>query len=306
MMKTVLVTGATGAQGGAVVDALLGGEFAVRALVRDPESPGAIELARRGVEVMRGDFEDSASLAAALNGGFGVFSVQLPPAPQDPQRETRHGRTLVQAARDAGVEVFVHTSVARAGDHENFEGWQSARWWPDYWLGKDSVNRFVASAGFAHWVILKPAYMMDNFLPPKSGAMYPGLKLRSAIEHAMGPDTRLDLIAAADVGRFAAAAFTNPARFDHMEIDLAAEALTMDEVAQVLSRITGKPVTARSMTAREAVDLGNNPGLTESQRWSCVEGYKVDAARANARGIALERFDDWAEARRQRFEIGTC
>lgn len=304
-MKTVLVTGATGAQGGAVVDALAGSEFAVRALVRDPVGSAAAALSARGAELVRGDFDDAPSLRAALEGAYGVFSVQLPPTLQDRDRETRAGKNLVDAAKDAGVEVFVHTSVARAGDHENFEGWRSARWWPDYWLGKASVNALVANAEFPHWVILKPAYMMDNFLPPRSGQMYPGLKLRSAIEHSMEIDTRLDLIAAADVGRFAAAAFEDPARFDRMEVDLAAQSLSMDEVAEILARVTGKEVCACSVDDARAAELGNNPGLTQSQRWAALEGYKVDIAQANGRGIELESLEDWAAKRRARFDIGT-
>lgn len=304
-MKTILVTGATGAQGGAVVDALVGSEFAIRAMVRDPAGSAAAELSVRGVELVRGDFEDTASLRSAVEGAYGVFSVQTPPTPEDPDRETRAGKNLVDAAADAGVEVFVHTSVARAGDHESFKGWQSGRWWPDYWLSKNAVNRLVANAGFEHWVILKPAYMMDNFLPPKSGYMYPGLKQRSAIEHAMNVDTRLDLIAAADVGRMAAIAFEEPARFDRMEVDLAAQSLTMDEVANILARVVGKPVTAHSLDAASARERGNNPGLVESQRWAAAEGYKVDIEQANERGLALETFDQWAEKRRALFDIGS-
>jgi uncharacterized protein YbjT (DUF2867 family) len=133
--------------------------------------------------------------------------------------------------------------------------------------------------------------------------MYPGLKPRAAIETAMEPDTRLHFIAAADVGRFAAAAFADPSRFDKQEIDLAAEALTMTEVADIVSNAIGKKVTAEHYSEKEAVDRGNPPGLTESQVWASVEGYKVDTQQANSHGITLERLSDWVARMRERFDI---
>jgi uncharacterized protein YbjT (DUF2867 family) len=160
----ILVTGGTGAQGGAVIDSLLAGNRSVRVLVRDPSSENARELAALGVELAKGDFNDVASIAAAMAGVTGVFSVQMPPQPADPESELRHARDLIDAALGAGVEIFVHTSVARAGDQEHFSGWNEGRWWHEYWDQKSGVNDMVRSAGFANWVILKPAYMMDNFI----------------------------------------------------------------------------------------------------------------------------------------------
>ncbi len=301
--RIILVTGATGAQGGATVDALLGTGFRVRALVRDRLAPSPRALAERGVELCEGDFDDRASVITAANGTWGVFSVQLPPTPSDPDCEIRAACHLIEAAREAGVEVFVHTSVARAGDQTRFVDWESGRWWPDYWNAKSGVNDAVRQAGFPRRVILKPAFMMDNFMPPKAAYLFPGLA-RGAIETAMKPDTRLDLIAAADIGRFAAAAFADPARFDRQEIDLAAESLTMAQVAEILSEVSGTPVVARSMRGADARAAGVMPGLVESQQWANVEGYKVDIDRAHGHGIALERFGDWAARHRDRLRIG--
>jgi uncharacterized protein YbjT (DUF2867 family) len=302
--KIILVTGATGAQGGAVVDALQGTGITTRALVRDPASAASIALAARGVELAQGDFDDSDSLRQAAVGAYGVFSVQNPPSPADSESEVRTARKLIEAALACGADVFVHTSVARAGDHHAFAGWDEGRWWKTYWTSKDEANALVRAAAFPHRLILKPAYMMDNFIAPKSAWMYPGLAKRGAIEHAMGRETRLDLIAAADVGRFAAAAFIDPVRFDRMEIDLAAESLTMEQAAQAIAAATGKPVAAHSLSADQAVAMGNAPGLTESQQWASVEGYKVDIAKANAHGIALTKFADWAVNHKDRFNIG--
>ena len=300
----ILVTGGTGAQGGAVIDALLAREAPVRALVRDPASAGARGLAERGVSLVTGDFDDAASLAAAVAGVAGVFSMQNPPRLPDRDAELRAGRKLIEAARKAGVETFVHTSVARAGDQSRFEGWAEGLWWRDYWDSKSGVNAMVREAGFPHWVILKPAYMMDNFTAPKAHWMYPTLETRGEILTAMASDTRLDLIAAADIGLFAATAFLDPTRFHGQDIDLAAEALTMGEIAQTIGQASGKPVQVRHVTAAEGERQGYSAGLMRSEQWCNVEGYKVDLAKARGHGLALTSFAAFARRHARAFLIG--
>src|SRR5690554_6350854 len=114
--KTILVVGATGQQGGSVARALRAYGWRVRALVRDPASPGAKGLSAIGIETVRGDFSDPASLAAAVAGVYGVFSAQ--PSSGQPQYgltdadEARFGIALADAAHRAGVAHLVHNSVA--------------------------------------------------------------------------------------------------------------------------------------------------------------------------------------------------
>lgn len=299
----VLVVGGTGAQGGATIDALLAAGRAVRALVRDADAPAARRLAARGVALAVGDFDDAGSLARAASGAVGLFSVQMPPRPGDADSEIRAGRRLIEAASAAGVRHVVHTSVARAGDHARFAGWAEGRWWPDYWTAKAAVNDIVRSAGLPRWTILKPAFMIDNFVPPKAAGMFPSLR-RGVIETAMDVDARLDLIAAADIGRVAAAAFVAPDRFHAQEIDLAAESLTIGAVAALIARATGRPVTAQHLPAERAIAAGNHAGLVESQRWASVEGYRVDLARSRSWGVALESMADWTMRHRAAFDVG--
>lgn len=299
----VLVTGATGAQGGAAARALLEAGHGVRAIVRDPGSASARVLAAQGVELVRGAFDDVASLDAAAAGVAGIFSVQMPPSPDDIDSEVRTGLALVDAAYRAGVEMFVHTSVARAGDQSSFVGWDEGRWWPAYWDSKSAVNEAVAKRGFRHFVILRPAFMMDNLLPPKAAFMYPALAAHGRVETALASGTRLDMIAAADIGAFAAAAFAEADRFNGHTIDLAAEALTMDEVAAKLTAGTGKSVTAVSLSEADAVAQGIAPGIASSQAWNNVEGYKVDLAAARAWGVPVTSFDKWVADHRDKFVI---
>lgn len=301
-VETVLVTGATGMQGGATVDALLAQGTTVRALVRDPQAAAAVALGARGVALRQGSFDDEASLIAAMQGVQGVFSMQNVSPPDDPGREIRHGASLVAAARKAGVQVFVHTSVARAGRQHEFAGWAEGRWPEGYWNGKSGVNDLVRASGLPHWTVLKPAYMLENFLPPKVAWMYPGFRGR-VIETAMAPDAPLDVLAASDLGRFAAAAFADPARFAGQEIDLAAARVTMGELASYFSAATGETIVAQSLPPEELVARGYAPGLVDSQLWATVEGYRVDLARAASFGVALESPQDWALRNRARFRF---
>ncbi|PLK48968.1 NmrA/HSCARG family protein [Uliginosibacterium sp. TH139] len=294
----ILVTGATGTQGGAVVRGLVSAGFSVRAFVRDPSTKEAQAFARLGVELMKGDYDNIQSLEAAMDGVQGVFSVQMPPHPDDQEREVRTGLRLLEAAYRADVRMYVHSSVARAGDEKNFIDWDSDRWWKRYWESKTEVNNGIAERGLQSWVILKPAMIMENFLPPKVRGMYPTLA-QGKIATAILPETRLDMIAADDIGAFAVAAFLDPARFNGHSIDLAAESLTMEEVASALSAGTGRLVLAQSLTEEEAVAQGNSPGLVSSQVWDNLEGYKVDIQAAKNWGIPLTPFYQWVVTHRE-------
>jgi uncharacterized protein YbjT (DUF2867 family) len=108
--KTILVTGATGRQGGAAARHLLVKGWQVRALTRDPDKATALALKQAGAELVQGDNNNRASLDAAMQGLYGVFSVQAAP----PESEVQQGKNIANAAKAAGVQHFVFTSVQTA------------------------------------------------------------------------------------------------------------------------------------------------------------------------------------------------
>lgn len=303
-IRPILVTGATGKQGGAVVRALLGAGRPVRALTRDPASAAGRALAAQGVEVVKGDFTDSASLDAAMVEVDGVFSMQMPSQPSEPDTEVVTGRALIEAAGRAGVDTVVHTSVARAGDQETFVGWDEGRWDPLYWNNKAAVINMVKAQGFRHWVILKPALIMENLVPPMVDFMFPTLRSRGRIESGINADTRLDWIAAQDIGAFAAAAFADPERFHGHEIDLAAECTTLPEIAAEITEVTGKPIAVVTLSEDEMLKQGFDPLHVESHAWDNVEGYKVDLDAVRGWGVPLTMLDQFIAQNRDRFVIG--
>src|SRR5262245_55990560 len=111
--RTILITGVTGQQGGAVAQALRGSGFRLRGLTRKPDSERAVALARDGVEVVKGDLDDEATLRRALAGAWGVFGVQNT-WEAGVEREEVQGKRLATLARESGVEHYVYTSVGSA------------------------------------------------------------------------------------------------------------------------------------------------------------------------------------------------
>ncbi|MGF6606851.1 uncharacterized protein YbjT (DUF2867 family) [Paraburkholderia sp. WSM4175] len=293
----VLVIGATGAQGGAAARHLLAAGRKVRFLTRNPDSPAARALVEMDAQALRGDLDDRDLLAKAMEGVASVFSVLLTDFDRS-DRERRQGFALVNAARNAEVPQFVHTSVAQAGNHETFPGWSEKRWNRKYWTDKWEVEEAVRAAGFESWTVLQPAFMMDNLAEPKAGTMFPHLR-EGLLLSALLPDARLDWIAADDVGALAASALNDPQRWHGETVPLASERLTMSEVANRLGNVLGAQITALHVSPDEARAKGLAPGWVNAQEWINAVGYRVEIDSLSKRGVQLTPMVDWIDANRQ-------
>src|SRR5436190_8799147 len=112
--KIIAVVGATGAQGGGLVNAILrdqSGEFAVRAITRDVSSDKAKELAALGAEVVAADVDDVDSLRRAFEGAYGAFCVTFYWAHFSPEKEIENARNMAIAARDAGLKHVIWSTL---------------------------------------------------------------------------------------------------------------------------------------------------------------------------------------------------
>ncbi|MGW7514543.1 NmrA family NAD(P)-binding protein [Streptomyces sp. NPDC054796] len=290
----VLVTGATGQQGGATARALLATGVPVRALVRDPSTERARALAALGAELVTGDLLDLDSVRRAADGARAVFSVQLPDlADLQSDSEWVQGRNLVDAAREAGVAQFVHTSVSGAGQHRDAPGWDEGRWtsMEHYFETKSAIQDRVREAGFRHWTLLKPGFFMENLLP---GTYLLPKGPEGGLVTVIRPDTVLALVAVDDIGAAAAAAFADPEHFHGVELELASERASMTRVAEVLSRALGVELTAPSMTVDEALAAGA-PEFVASHAWLNEVDQPARPEDARALGIPLTGFARWAE-----------
>ncbi len=289
---SVLVTGATGTQGGAVARALRRAGARVRALVRDPSAAPAQALKALGVELIVGDFESEASLAAAARGVDAVFSVQ-PVNPRDPGAEMRQAKQLIGAAQGAGVHVFVQSTVSgvdlyrKAGD--------ASGWDRDYWQAKDDVEREVMDARFSAGAILRPAFMMENFIGAKASRMFPGLS-EGVLRSAINPGTALALAAADDIAAAAVHAIMNRKPFAVLE--LASERLTMPAIAAALGEAWRRPIRAETASPEALLAGGFYPGWVRMQGWLNAVGYPADPEELQHFGVTPTPLRRWAQEAR--------
>ena len=289
----ILVTGGTGKQGGAVARALLAQGIPVRALVRDPAAAAAVALAALGATLVPGDLKNRDSLAAACAGVRGVFSVQSPDLnDMGSDAEQAMGRHLVEAAQAAGVAQFVHSSVSGAGDYaRHAPGWQEQRWDTHYWESKAYTEDLVRRAGFAYWTLLKPAFFMENFTRPSFlFANWVEDRLLNVIQ----PATQVSLVAVQDIGTAAAAAFHDPAKFNQVELELAGDRLSMQEIAQVLAQAWHIPLEAPALSPEEGIAQGMMPVFVSGQQWLNEVGSPARPAQAQALGLPTTSFTAWA------------
>lgn len=287
----ILVIGATGTQGGAIAHGLLAHGFRVRILCRNPDSPAALALVNAGAEIVPGNLNDTAVVNLATRGATGVFSVQATDI-TGTDSERRHGFMLVQAAQRAGVRQFVHSSVTANGTHSSFPRWGSGYWNEKYWTDKWAVEEAVVSADFPFCTVLRPAFIMENFIPPKVSHLFPDLH-RGELATALHPETRMQLIAANDIAAFACAAFAEPAAFNGKTIELAAEALTMAQIAATLDKVLGRSMISIALSPEEAVQRGLYPAWVRTQEFRNEIGYHVDMGSLKSWGIALTSFSQW-------------
>lgn len=290
--EIVLVTGATGQQGGATARALLAAEVPVRALVRDPRSKPARAIEALGAELVRADLSDRASLGQAVEGVRAVFSVQMPPMTEtsvDFAGELAQAANLVDAAKAGGVRQFVQSSTSGVGEHTRVAGWAEGRWaaMADYFHTKQAIMEAVRGAAFARWTVIKPAFFMENLplLAPKGP--------RGGLLTVLKPDTELALVAVRDIGAAAAHALRDPDRFHQVELELAGDLRTMEQIAQTLSAAWNVPVTAPSMNVEEALDAGM-PTWGAGHEWNNVVLQPARPAFARELGIPLTTLAEWA------------
>jgi uncharacterized protein YbjT (DUF2867 family) len=288
----ILVTGATGAQGGAVAKALLKNGNTVRIIVREASrhSKAAEELKKAGAEIVIADMEDPTSLQAALKSVYALFSVQDMDNGTDSER--RQASNLLTAAFKAGVQQVVHASVNQTGNHLQFRNWD--KWNKKYWLDKQFNESTVRNTGFRYWTILRPVFFMDNFITPKVAYMFPGLA-NGEVVTAWDSVAKIQLIAVDDTGAFATAAFNNPGKFNQQIIDLAGDALTIDEIAASITKVTGKNIHIDHVSETEAVKKGLHPGFANVQIWNNEVGYNADIRALKAYGLPITNFSQYLE-----------
>ncbi|WP_280269043.1 NmrA family NAD(P)-binding protein [Nocardia wallacei] len=277
----ILVTGATGQQGGATARHLISAGHRIRALVRDPESTAAQRLAASGAELAVGDFDTPDSIAAAVAGVRAVFAV--PPAPFGPRGwdddlEAERGTRLVELSRRAGVDHFVFTGI---GSFRGDVGRLST--------GKKRIEDAVAASGM-RYTLLRPVRFMENYLA-RTGLL-DGID-NGVNRHAFAPDRPVQVIAVDDVGVLGALTLADPNRFDGRVLELAGDEVTPLDAVAAISRTTGHEVRYRQITEAEAAALPEPIATTVQKLMKTGSGWQADIPALREIHPGLHTFDTW-------------
>jgi uncharacterized protein YbjT (DUF2867 family) len=280
--QIILVTGATGNQGGAAARHLLSDGWQVRALIRNPSSEAAAALARAGAEVVLGDLNDRTSIESALQNAYGVFSVQRTEFPGQSgftlDDEIRQGTLLADLAKSFGIKHFVYTSVGGAERNSQIPSWQS-KW---------EIEKHIRALGLAA-TILRPVAFLENYLSPLSGIQ------TGKLTYFFAPDTVSQVIAVDDIGAFAALVFRGPAEYIGQAIELAGDSVTQSQIAAAFGRVLNRPIDYFQIPL-EVIEQ-QQPALAKmivaAHEFSARGGWQANIPDLRQRLPGLKSLDQW-------------
>jgi len=273
----VLVTGATGKQGGHVARLLLKRGHSVHAFTRKADSPAARELAKLGAEIVTGDLSDRASVERAVEGVDAIFAMSTP-FEAGMEAETKQGVTVADAAKAKG-KYLVYTSVGSANKNTGIPHFDS-KW---------RVEQHIAKIG-AEAAIIAPVYFMENVIAFGKQQLKEGLYATP-----LRPDRKLAQIALDDIAGFTVLALENKGRFIGKRIDLASDDLTGGQVAEILTRVIGKPIKYFQVPIENIRKMGED--MTKMYEWFERVGYSADTAalRRDYPEVGWHTYEDWAK-----------
>ena len=276
----ILVTGATGKQGGATARRLLRDGLSVRALVRDTTAPVAVELAAAGAQLVCGDFDDPTSLRSALDGATGVFGIPpvvFGPGGSKTDLEEARGRALINAAVDTGIEQVVFSTVASTSTESTRS------------KGKAVIERYLHDH-IALPTVLRPTRFMTNYLgvsPIGIDGIFNGVH-----RHLFPPHDPMQIIALEDIAEFAALAFADPGRFAGRTLELAGDQPPPVDAAAAITQATGIPVRYQQLSDDETAAVGSEI-LQTKKRWEAGDRWHADIEALRVIHPGLWTLTDW-------------
>ncbi|KAI1435122.1 hypothetical protein GGR50DRAFT_694457 [Xylaria sp. CBS 124048] len=300
MSKVILVTGATGKQGGAVVNALLARkdeEFIVLAVTRDALKPAARKLkaAHPRILLVEGDLDDVPSLLRraekiAEQPVWGVYSVQVSMGKGvTVEGEISQGKALIDESIKTGVRHFVYSSVERGGDEAS---WQNPTPVPHFQT-KHAIEHHLLNSTRPGtpgekmgWTILRPVAFMDNLVPGFSTKVF-----ISALRNRLG-DKKLQWVATVDIGIFAAKAFANPTHWNRKAVGLAGDELNFDELNQAFESATGHPAPVAFWLFGSALTFMVKE-MDLMIGWFATDGYRADVPARRTEHAGMLTMGQW-------------
>jgi len=276
---SVLVIGATGNQGGAVVQSLLPKGHNIRTLTRNPNSEKAKNLTEQGVEVLKGDFSDADSLLKAATGMDTIYAMTTP-FETGTNAEVKHGIAIADAAKKANVGHFIFGSVASADKKTGIPHFDS----------KYEVEKHIAASGIP-FTISAPVFFMDNYFSPW---FLPAIK-EGKVKLAMPADRPLQQVSVKNIGAFIAALVERREKVFSKRIDIAGDELNGDETATILSKVSGNDIKYEGFDPEFM--RKDNEDFAKMFEWFNDIGYSVDIEklRKDFPEVKWQKLSDWAQ-----------
>jgi uncharacterized protein YbjT (DUF2867 family) len=273
---TVVVTGSTGKQGGAVARGLLERGHKVRAVTRDPNSSQAKSLVNAGATLVAASLEDTAAITKALKGATSFFAMTTPSG--GTEAETRQGVAAADAAKAADVHL-VFTSVGSANRQTGVPHFDS----------KYEVEKHIAEID-VRATILAPVAFMENlhFIREQLA--------KGIYASALAPTRALAQVAVADIGAVAVRVLEDAGHFTGKRFDLASDELTGNDVLAILSRVTGRPFSYYQVPL-DVIRQRMGEDAVRMYEWFDRVGFAVDRAalRREFPDVVFHDFESWAK-----------
>jgi uncharacterized protein YbjT (DUF2867 family) len=269
---TVLVGGATGRQGQAVVAELLERGYQVRGLTRKPQSKGAQALEALGVEVVQGDYGDPGSLRAAMVGADKLFFYS-----GFSKNELAEGLNVIAAANEAGITHLVYSSGAAAEPGVGIEG-----------AAKAQVELAIIDSGLPY-TVLRPVAFMENFDRQQKRIASVGVVDSRAL------DRPLYFIAIEDIGFLVGEAFDHPDEWLGQAVNIAGDSMTVAEYVDTYSTVMGREIEYTRMPLEQYLENMPKP-LRPLFEWYEKVGYAADVDGLRERYPNLVSLEDYLRA----------
>jgi uncharacterized protein YbjT (DUF2867 family) len=273
--RKILVTGATGQQGGSLARLLLQKKHKVYALTRNTQSSAAQDLRNRGANIVKGDLDDYDSLERAVKDVESIFLMGTP-FEDGIEGEIRRGKLMADVAKENNIEHLVYSSVANADKNTGIPHFES----------KYKVEQHIKNLGIPH-TIIGPTFFMENLLGP-------GLE-QSQLALPLSPSTILQQSALENIAEFSALVLERRKPFLGKRIDIASDEVTGEQAAEILSNVLGYKIKYVLIPLEQVYQ--SNEDMARMYDWYGKIGTGIDISALHQEYPELNwlSFRDWAK-----------
>ena len=307
-LRNLVVTGATGKQGSALISALLSKPpplFNIYAVTRNTSSPSAQKLAKQpNVKVIQGDFDDAQAIFRQIDAPWGLFAMTNQMVGEE--REEQQGKALINAAVGAGVSHIVFSATDRGGDGKSdHEPTYVPHFRSKYHIEREILTRAEENKGKLTWTFLRPVAFLENIAPGIFGKGF------MAMWRLNGNERPLQLISTADIGLIAADAFLNAGSDEYLNkaISLAGVEISPKDATQIFKKVTGEAIPSTwNVAGRLLKSL--KADLRLMFNWFLTDDFGADVQAVRKRYPFMRDFQGWLEQesawQKQQHPMCTC